>query len=207
MYIVGLTGGIASGKTAVSDRFASLGVPIIDTDVIARELVKPGQPILQEIAAAFGKKILTRKGRLRRRKLREIIFSDPEKQDLLENILHPAIRTEARRQVSEADAEYCIVVIPLLAESGHFDWLDRVLVVDVSESTQIKRLVARDDVTEEQARSSLAAQASREARLKLADDVIDNSGDIDSLDEAVAKLHDNYQMLGRDHNVAPTGNP
>ena len=197
MYIVGLTGGIASGKTAVSNRFAALGISVIDTDVIARELVEPGQPILEQVAAAFGKKILTRKGRLRRRKLREMIFSDPEKQDLLESILHPAIRTEARRRVSETDGEYCVVVIPLLTESGHFDWLDRVLVVDVPESTQVERLMARDDVTEDQARSSLAAQASREARLRLADDVIDNSGDEYHLDEAVRDLHETYLGVAR----------
>ena len=195
MYVVGLTGGIASGKTAVSDRFAELGVPIIDTDVIARELVEPGQPVLQEVAVAFGQKILTEEGRLRRRKLREIIFSDPAKQDLLEGILHPAIRAEARRQVEEVESDYCMVVIPLLAESGHFDWLDRVLVVDVPESVQIKRLVARDDVNEEQARASLAAQAGREARLAIADDIIDNSGDVTALDDAVAQLHDKYLSL------------
>lgn len=197
MFIVGLTGGIASGKTAVSDRFANLGVPVIDTDIIARELVEPGQPTLAEVVEAFGDDILDEEGRLRRRRLREIIFSDPEKQDLLERILHPAIRAEARRQVSQSDAPYCIVVIPLLAESGHFDWLDRILVVDVPRSVQIARLVARDDVTEGQAKASLAAQASRESRLELADDVIDNSGEIAVLDEAVSRLHEKYLDFGR----------
>ena len=188
MYIVGLTGGIASGKTAVSDRFASLGVPVIDTDIIARQLVEPGEETLAKVVEAFGDDILDQEGNLRRRRLREIIFSDPDKQDLLENILHPAIRAEARHQVSQADADYCMVVIPLLAESGHFEWLDRVLVVDVPEEVQIERLTARDDVSMEQAKASLAAQASREARLELADDVIDNSGDIEDLDKAVIQV-------------------
>lgn len=197
MYVVGLTGGIASGKTAVSDRFAGLGVPIIDTDLIARALVEPGQPVLQEVVQAFGDDILDEGGALRRRKLREIIFSDPKKQDKLERILHPAIRAEARRQVEEAEFDYCMVVIPLLAESGHFGWLDRILVVDVPESTQVERLVSRDGVTEEQALASLAAQASRQARLILADDVIDNSGDVNALDEAVSRLHRKYLELSR----------
>lgn len=197
MYIVGLTGGIASGKTAVSDRFAALGVPVIDTDVIARELVEPGQPVLDAIVVDFGNDIVTRKGRLRRRKLREIIFADPNKQDLLESILHPAIRAETRRQVKALETDYCIVVIPLLAESGHFDWLDRILVVDVPESTQIERLMSRDDVSEKQARASLGAQASREDRLRIANDIIDNSGEVETLNDLVQDLHHKYLSLSR----------
>jgi len=197
VFTVGLTGGIASGKTAVSNRFAALGVPVIDTDLIAHEVVEPGQPVLQEVVAAFGDEVVDEQGRLRRRKLREIIFSDPEKQDLLESILHPAIRLETRRRVVEVATPYCIVVIPLLAESGQFDWLDRVLVVDVAEEVQIVRLIGRDKVDEAQARASLAAQAGREQRLNLADDVIDNSGDITALDEAVAKLHEKYTSMSR----------
>ena len=194
---VGLTGGIASGKTAVSDRFAQLGVPVIDTDIIAREVVEPGQPALRNVIAAFGRDIVDGQGSLRRRRLRDIIFSNPDKQDLLESILHPAIRSEVRRQVSRVDAPYCIIVIPLLAESGNFDWLDRVLVVDVPEAVQIERLVKRDDVDTDQARASLAAQASRESRLQIADDVIDNSGDVGALDEVVAGLHEKYlEMSG-----------
>jgi dephospho-CoA kinase len=191
-FTVGLTGGIASGKTAVSDRFAALGVEVIDTDVIAREIVEPGQPVLMEVVTAFGPEIVDEAGSLRRRKLREIIFSDPEKQDLLEAILHPAIRAEARRRVEAVKAPYCMIVIPLLAESGHFEWLDRILVVDVEEDEQIRRLMQRDGVSEEQARASLAAQATREARLRIADDVIDNSGDVGALDDKVGELHRKY---------------
>jgi dephospho-CoA kinase len=189
---VGLTGGIASGKTAASDHFARLGVPVIDTDVIAREVVEPGQPVLQEVIAAFGDDIVDDEGRLRRRKLRDLIFSDPEKQALLESIVHPAIRAETRRRVADAKGPYCLIVIPLLAESGHFDWLDRVLVVDVPEEIQIKRLTERDGVTELDARKSLAAQAGRDVRLQLADDILDNSGNIDDLGMLVEDLHRKY---------------
>ena len=195
VFTVGLTGGIASGKSAVSDRFGALGAPVIDTDLIAREVVEPGHPVLAEVVAAFGLEILDEEGRLQRRKLREIIFSDPEKQDLLEGILHPAIRAVVRERVAAVQAPYCIVVIPLLVESGHFDWLDRVLVVDVPEEVQMQRLTARDGVSEEQARAALAAQAGREARLAIADDVIDNSGDIAGLDGEVRRLHAVYMEL------------
>lgn len=205
VFTVGLTGGIASGKSAVSDRFAALGAPVIDTDLIARELVEPGQPVLQEIIAAFGREIVVDEGRLRRRKLREIIFADPEKKALLEAILHPAIRLETRRRVAAAAAPYCLVVIPLLAESGHFEWLDRVLVVDVPESVQIERLMARDAVDEAQASAGLAAQATREARLRIADDVIDNSGPVEDLDAQVAELHKKYSAMASDwHQDEPT---
>jgi dephospho-CoA kinase len=150
-----------------------------------------------EIIAAFGEEIVDESGKLRRRKLREIIFSDPEKQLLLQDIVHPAILAETRRRVDEVKAPYCLVVIPLLAESGHFEWLDRVLVVDVPEEVQIQRLMARDSVSEEDARRSLAAQAGREVRLRLADDVIDNGGDIRDLDARVEALHAKYTALGR----------
>ncbi len=195
VFTVGLTGGIASGKSAVSDRFGALGVPIIDTDLIAREVVEPGHPVLGEVVAAFGPEVLDDEGRLQRRKLREIIFSDPEKQDLLEGILHPAIRAIVRQRVAEVVAPYCMVVIPLLVESGHFDWLNRVLVVDVPTEVQIERLVQRDDVTPEQAQDALSAQASRGERLSIADDVIDNSGDIAGLDGEVRRLHAAYLEL------------
>ncbi len=194
-FTVGLTGGIASGKTVVSERFASRGVPVIDTDVIAREVVAPGQPALHEVIAAFGAEIIDDAGHLRRRKLREIIFAEPAKQDLLESILHPAIREVVRARIAEVTSPYCLVVIPLLAESGHFNWLDRVLVVDVAEELQIERLMRRDGVTEEQAKASLAAQAPREARLRIADDVIDNGGSMETLDHAVASLHQKYRDL------------
>lgn len=195
VFTVGLTGGIASGKTAVSDRFAALGVPVIDTDMIAREVVAPGHPVLQQVIAAFGEDIIDPDGQLKRRKLRELIFSNPAKQSLLEDILHPAIRNEVKRRIAKIGGSYCIVVIPLLAESGHFEWLDRILVVDVTESTQIERLIARDEVSENQARASLSAQASRETRLRIADDVIDNNGEVENLDSAVAKLHRQYVSL------------
>jgi dephospho-CoA kinase len=160
-------------------------------------VVEPGQPALQEVIAAFGAEFVDPDGRLRRRKLRETIFSVPERQALLESILHPAILLETMRRVADVDAPYCIVVIPLLAESGHFDWLDRILVVDAPEERQIQRLMKRDGVDEAQAKVSLGAQAGREVRLRLADDIIDNSGDIAVLEDAVIKLHEMYSALGR----------
>lgn len=197
LYIVGLTGGIASGKSAVSDRFARLGVPVIDTDLIAREVVEPGEPALGKVIEAFGPDVLDAGGRLNRRALREAIFADPGKKSRLERILHPAIREETLRRLKRVDAPYCIVVIPLLVETAQYAWLDRVLVVDAPEERQIRRLTARDGVSEEQARASLAAQAGREERLALADDAIDNSGNIGNLDAAVAALHEKYLALSK----------
>ena len=193
--IVGLTGGIASGKTAVSDRFAALGVPVIDTDLIARELVQPGEPALERIVAAFGAGVLDADGALDRRRLRDIVFADPGARTRLEAILHPEIRRVALERARRVAAAYCIVVIPLLAEKSGFPGLDRVLVVDVDPATQVERVMARDRVTGDQARSVLAAQCAREARLAIADDVIDNSGSLDELDRQVAAVHRKYLGL------------
>lgn len=194
-YIVALTGGIASGKTAVSDRFAALGVPVIDTDVIAYQVVEPGQPALQEIVAAFGKVMLLANGKLNRRMMRETIFSDPVAKQRLESILHPAIRARVQQQIAAVVADYCLVVIPLFTESGAYDWVDRVLVVDTDEETQIERVMQRDGVSREQAEAALASQTSRQSRLALADDVIENNGSKADLDAAVSRLHALYMRL------------
>jgi dephospho-CoA kinase len=194
-YVVALTGGIASGKTAVSDRFAALGVPVIDTDVIARAVVEPGQPALQEIVTTFGKGVLAADGSLNRRMLRETIFSDPAAKQQLENILHPAIREQVQRDIAAVEAPYCLVVIPLFTETSSYDWVDRVLVVDTSEETQIQRVMQRDHVSREQAEAALAAQTSRQARLALADDVIENNGAVEELDEEVERLNRRYLEL------------
>ncbi|MFU8878102.1 MAG: dephospho-CoA kinase, partial [Wenzhouxiangellaceae bacterium] len=159
--VVVLTGGIASGKTAVSDAFARLGAPVIDTDVLARELVEPGSPALQAIARQFGQHLLQPDGALDRRALRERIFSDDDARRQLEGILHPRIADEARRRIERIDASYAILVVPLLIESGLFGDADEVVVVDVPEQVQIERLMARDGSTREQAEAALAAQASR----------------------------------------------
>lgn len=194
-FVVVLTGGIASGKSAVSERFANLGVPVVDTDVIARELVQPGQPALAEIVSTFGTDILDEKGRLDRRRMRQIIFGDQDSKHRLEAILHPAIGAAAEQQILSLDTLYCILVVPLLAESGRYRWADRVLVVDVDEATQIARLTARDRVDRHQAEAALKAQSSREQRLALADDVIENRGSLRELDRAVSALHEKYSAL------------
>jgi len=186
--VVVLTGGIASGKTAVSDAFARLGAPVIDTDVLARELVEPGSPALQAIARQFGQHLLLPDGALDRRALRERIFSDDAARRQLEGILHPRIAAEARRRIDGIDAPYAILVVPLLVESGLFGDADEVVVVDVPEETQIERLMARDGSSREQAEAALAAQASRSERLARADHVIDNTGSLKQLQARVAEL-------------------
>jgi dephospho-CoA kinase len=192
-----LTGGIASGKTAVSDRFARLGAAVVDTDVIARELVQPGQPALAAIVHDFGGGVLDAGGGLDRKRMRALVFSDPECKRRLEAILHPAIGAEVKRRIAALDAPYCILVVPLLAESGRYAWADRVLVVDADEETQTARVMARDRSSRAQAQAILGAQASRQQRLALADDVIDNQGSPEQLDQAVAALHARYSRLAK----------
>jgi dephospho-CoA kinase len=188
IFVVVLTGGIASGKTAVSDFFARRGVPIIDTDVIAHEIVEPGQPALQQIRNEFGQEFIDGDGRLDRRKMRNAIFSNPELKQKLEEILHPAISTEASRRIARLEEKWCILVVPLLVESGLFPWIDRVLVVDAKKSVQIERVMARDRINRQQAQSILDAQASRQQRLSLADDIIENNGTLTQLEAAVDQL-------------------
>ena len=194
-YRVALTGGIASGKSTVADLFAALGVPVIDTDVIARQVVEPGQPALAKISATFGPDVLDADGRLDRRRMRERIFTDPDAKRRLEAILHPAIRAEMEQQSMAAQGPYQVLVIPLLTEGGRRDHVDRVLLVDVPEELQIQRLMMRDGVSHEQAQASLNAQATRAQRLALADDVIRNTGRVDGLREQVAELHEKYLRL------------
>jgi len=192
---VGLTGGIASGKSAVADAFARRGVPIIDTDRIAREVVEPGQPALAAVIAAFGDAILGPDGRLDRRRLRQLVFPDPERRRTLEAILHPVIRAEVAARVRAVTAPYVVVAIPLLAESGQRDTVDRVLVVECPESLQIERLLARDGETPEGAAAILRAQASPAARRAIADDLLANDASLSALDDAVDQLHERYLAL------------
>lgn len=196
MLVVGLTGGIASGKTAVSDAFARRGVPVIDTDVLARELVAPGQPALAEIAERFGAQCLTPGGELDRRRLRNTIFDDPAARADLEAILHPRIRRAVRERLQELQTPYCIVVVPLLVENkGVNDLIQRILVVDVPQRIQLERVMARDRIGEQQALAIIQAQASREQRLQAADDVLENTGNRDALDAGVETLHLKYQRI------------
>ena len=192
---VALTGGIASGKSTVANLFAALGVPVIDTDLIARTVVEPGQQALAAVVAAFGSDVLDADGRLDRRRMRERIFSDREAQRRLEAILHPAIRSAMERQSREAGGVYQVLVVPLLTEGGRRDHVDRVLLVDVPEAVQVERLISRDGVTHEQAQAALSAQASRAARLAWADDVVANTGRIDDLRTRIVELDALYRRL------------
>ena len=189
---IGLTGGIASGKSTVADLFAEHDVPIIDTDVIARQLVQPGEPALDEIRSAFGNGVFDSEGGLDRDSMRKIVFSDDSRREALESILHPRIRDEAIAQSGAADGPYQIIVVPLLVGSPMKQFMDRILVVDCDEETQLSRLLARDAEDEDQARRILAAQASRADRLGIADDVISNNDDLANTRQQVDALHKKY---------------
>lgn len=195
-FRVGLTGGIASGKTTVARLFEALGVPVIDTDVLAREVVAPGQPLLGLIAARFGAGVLAPDGSLDRAAMRSMVFANPVARADLEQLTHPAIRALLEERSAALGGEYQVLVIPLLVETAGRTPVDRVLVVDSNEALQIRRLQARDGSTLEQARQILSAQASREARLAAADDVIANEGDLGALRDKVAELHSLYRRLG-----------
>ena len=195
---VALTGGVASGKTAVANAFAARGVPVIDTDMLAREVVRPGTPALAAVAAAFGEGVLLPNGELDRRSLREVIFADPERRRALEAILHPAIRAVLEARLATIEAPYTIIAIPLLAETGGRERFDRVLVVDVAPELQKSRLMSRDGDSAQQAEAILAAQASRPARLAIADDLIENAGTLAELDAAVERLHARYLAFARE---------
>lgn len=195
-FSVSLTGGIASGKTALAERMAELGAGIVDADVIAREVVGPGQPALDEIAAAFGRGMLDAEGRLDRRRLREHVFAEPQARRRLEAIVHPRVRALARSRVAASRAPYVLLVVPLLYEHrGDYAWLDRVLVVDAPEALQLARLMARDRIDETLARAILASQASRGQRLAIADDVVCNTGDAAALADHARELHRRYMEL------------
>lgn len=194
MLRVGLTGGIGSGKSTVSNLFASLGVPIIDADIIAREVVAPGQSALREICLLFGDHLLDEHGALQRQQLRSLIFSNPTYRHQLEEILHPRIRQRMLEQLAvlEYKHPYCILSIPLLLESGWVEMLDRVLVVDIEPSLQLQRTCQRDQLSEKSAQAIINSQSSRQERLLAADDVIDNSGEPSDLPPQVERLHQQY---------------
>ena len=192
---IGLTGGIASGKTLVADMFADLGVTVIDTDIIARTVVEPGQPALDEIQQSFGDSVFSDDGTLDRAAMRQLIFSDDGARQQLEGIVHPRIGEETLRQADAAQGDYIIIVVPLLANSALRHAVDRILVVDCDAATQIERLLARDAESEEQAKRILAAQASRTERLAIADDVIENNSTIEDVAAAVSAFNDRYIAL------------
>lgn len=199
MFCIGLTGGIASGKTTISNAFADLGIHIIDTDVIAREVVQPGSFCLTEIDQRFGSNILESNGSLARKKLREIIFNRPEEKDWLEQLMHPVIAQQTREQIASAPLPYCILSSPLLIESPDIEIVNRILVVDVPEALQISRTLERDKVSETQVKNTINAQLSRNDRLTRADDIINNSGSKEHALEQVMSLHRTYLELAKNY--------
>jgi len=208
---IGLTGGIASGKTTVSEYFSALGVPVVDADEISRQLTAQGQPLLEKIARCFGTKVIFG-GVLDRRLLRKLIFANPQQRRLLEGILHPEIMAEMQRQSTALFAHgqpYCILSIPLLVEKALFPFVDRILVVDCEEETQKSRLIARDGmVGEVEVSGILAAQCGRCERLAKADDVIYNDGMLDFVKQRVLELHHNYLQIARKiYDLAPNSCP
>ncbi|WHP30580.1 dephospho-CoA kinase [Trabulsiella odontotermitis] len=196
-YTVALTGGIGSGKSTVAEAFSRLGVNVIDADIIARQVVEPGTPALKAIAEHFGSHLLTAEGALDRRALRERVFAHPDDKRWLNALLHPLIQQETQRQIEKATSPYVLWVVPLFVENRLFDKADRVLVVDVTPETQIFRTMQRDNVTRKHAEHILAAQASREARLAAANDIIDNNGAPDAIASDVARLHAHYLQYAR----------
>lgn len=198
MFAVGLTGGIASGKSAAEAVFVQLGITVVDADRVSRELVEPGQAALAEIVQHFGKQVLNEAGRLDRPALRQRIFANPAERTALEAILHPRIRAEVQRRCLAATSDYVIAAIPLLTEGGGrnaYPWLARILLVDVAPQTQLQRLMARDGIDVELAERMLAAQASRDARLAIADDVLRNEDSLARLQARVVQLDALYRRL------------
>ena len=197
VFRIGLTGGIASGKSTAAKFFGALGVPILDSDQVAREVVEPGQPPLERLVERFGHGILTPDGHLDRPALRDIVFRDPKARADLENLTHPAIGAALEARSASAGGPYQILVIPLLVEKNLGAHVDRVLVVDCDEDLQIRRLHARDGSNRAQAQAILDAQVSRAARLKAANDVITNDADMSAVQAQVAALHTRYLELAR----------
>jgi dephospho-CoA kinase len=195
---IGLTGGIASGKSTVGALFAALGVPVIDTDQIARDVVVPGSPLLERVIAHFGEGMLTADGALNRHALRDQVFADPSQRASLEAMMHPVIMAELQRRAAAAGGTYQILSIPLLVERNLGASVDRVLLVDCEEQLQLRRVQVRDGVTLAQARAILTAQASRAARQAVADDVIVNDGDLARVRDRVETLHALYGTLARE---------
>lgn len=199
-FVVGLTGGIGSGKTTVANLFAAEGVTLVDADIVAREVVAPGSKGLEAIVTHFGAEILTPEGELDRAKLRQRIFSHPEEREWLNQLLHPMIRQEMLAQVEKATSAYVIMVVPLLFENGLDRLVNRTLVVDISPELQINRTVKRDNVDASQVNNIISSQCSRSEKLARADDIIDNQGEISTLKREVLALHQRYlQLSGTDN--------
>jgi len=198
MLKIGLTGGIASGKSAVADTLGELGATVIDTDRIARDIVEPGTPGLAQVLAEFGPDVLAADGSLDRAVVRALVFSNRERREQLERILHPLIRAATLEAAAAATGPYLVIVVPLLVETDFSELVDRVLVVDCDPALQIERVMQRDNATGDEARRIIRSQTDRSTRLEAADDVLDNSGTLDDLHAATAALHAQYmQLAGR----------
>ncbi|WP_252176425.1 dephospho-CoA kinase [Endozoicomonas sp. 4G] len=193
--VIGVTGGIGSGKTAVTDYFSSLGITVVDADQAARIVVEPGRPALQKIAQRHGQDILTDEGTLNRSKLRDIIFNDDNERVWLEQLLHPLIRNQIIQELAESESPYTLMVSPLLVETDQHLLTHRILVVDVPEEIQLARTISRDGMSRAQARTIMAKQASRQQRLERADDIVDNSGSLEQLFQQLDKIHQTYLDL------------
>ena len=197
--LVGLTGGIGSGKSAAADYFQTLGIDVVDADLASRAVVEPGQPALEKIADHFGSDIIDQHGQLDRAALRKKVFSDVAERKWLQQLLHPLINNYLVDQVKAAQSDYCLLVNPLLIESGQQQWCDIVVVVDVSVATQLSRTMARDDNTREQVQAIIDAQTSREKRLNSADYVVTNDQDLDFLHEQIKTLHNELLLRCQKH--------
>ena len=196
--VVGLTGGIGSGKSAAADEFGKVGATVVDSDAIAHELTAPGGGAVAGIAKLFGKAFIDASGAMDRKRMRDLVFSDPEEKQRLEALLHPLIRAESQRRIATAASPYVVHVVPLLVESpGYRERVGRVLVVDCPEALQVSRVQQRSGLPEEQVRRIIASQIQRERRLAAADDVIDNSGPIAALQQQVRQLHEKYLTLAQ----------
>ena len=192
MFIVGVTGGIGSGKTAVTDIFYKLDIDIVDADLASRKAVLKGSPSLKKIKEKFGEDILLEDGNLNRARLRKIIFEDSSEKDWLENLLHPQILEIIKSELEESKSSYKVLVSPLLFETGQFQLCHRTLLIDVSEEEQIIRTTKRDKVTSDQVKKIINSQMSREDKIKIADDVVTNEGSLDDLEEKIRALHSSY---------------
>lgn len=197
MLVIGLTGGIASGKSTVSELFSDLGISVIDADIIARQLMQTGTPVFTEIVAYFGMGILDDNGAINRKKLANLVFSQEKQRRQLEAIVHPVTRQIMIDKIKQATGPYCIAAIPLLLEANMQDLVDRILVIDTPEDVQLKRLCTRDGLSESDARLILRAQLDRQQRLTQATDIIDNQGDINQLQSAIMDLHKKYIELAK----------
>lgn len=193
--LVGLTGGIGSGKTVVSNHFTELGVSVVDTDVVAREVVAFGSPILTKLAEAFGQQIINADGSLNRDALREIAFTNNSNKQMLDNIMHPAIRKKTLEQIQQADSTYCIVVVPLLIETNFKDLVDRILVITANKQNRIDWIKKRSAISAEQIEDIMQSQTTDKERLQFADDILENNNSIESLKTQINTLHQKYLEL------------